>query len=87
MLSFEEAMQLQLGNDPRFARSAQGKRIQDVLNMRPARRRRVLARMEEHARLATGFQGDDWSKVRTANWAMIFELLAKLLPFILDWFS
>lgn len=89
MQTFEEALQTKLDSDPALRRSANGKRIQKLLDLPPNNRRRLRAidRMEEHARVHIGFKGSDWGKVKAPDWASLFELFMKLLPLILALFG
>lgn len=87
-LTYEEGLQAQLDADPKFAKTANGRRIANVLAMDNKKRRgRILDRMERHSRVHTGFTGSDWGKVKAVDWKSIFELLIKLLPLLLMLFA
>lgn len=87
MATFEQGLQAQLDADASLRKSAFGKRARNVLEM-PAnspRRRRILARMERHARVQLGKSEDanvNWAAA-SIDWKMIIELLIKLLPLLL----
>lgn len=83
MKTFETALRESLEAQPQQSRRA--RRLLDVLNSRPSRRReRVLARLESHARAETGFRGKDWSAI---DWPSVLktllDILLKLLPLLL----
>lgn len=90
-LSFDEALQYQLDEDPKLKKSAFGRRAMRVLNLPESnpRRRKVLARMENHARVHLGkspTQRVDWGKVSAFDWSTIIQLLMLLLPLLIDLF-
>lgn len=88
-MTFEQGLQAQLDSDDSLRQSAFGKRARRVLDLPLSnpRRKRVLARMEDHARVHIGYQGKDWSTVKAVDWKSIIELLIKLLPIILALFG
>lgn len=76
-MTFEQSLRAAIQADP--ARRRRARRIQEVLDMRPGRRRqRVLDRMARHAAAALGEEPSaiDWSQV---DWAKVFDLILKVL--------
>lgn len=76
--------------------SKRGKRLlARIEDMNPRRKRRVVARLEEHARVHLQDEGvtvgDDWGQVGEKDWSKFFEqlleFLTKLLPILLSLFG
>jgi hypothetical protein len=90
-MNFEDALRTQLDADPSVSRRA--KKLREVLDSRPSRRRtRVLERLERHAAAHLGrdvSEVDDWSpnKVGAVDWKKIIDLLIQILPLILALFG
>lgn len=83
MKTFEAALRQNLQAQPKQGRRA--KRLLEVLDQRPSRRRtRILERLELHSRVELDFEGEDWSAV---DWPTmlktILDLILRLLPLFL----
>lgn len=79
MTTFKQFLKVSLIAKSRLNRKE--RRLLDALNAKnpgPLQRRQI-ALAETHARELTGFTGDDWSKVKAADWSAIFD---KLIDFI-----
>lgn len=91
-MTFEEVVKQQIEQRKAKARFP---RLWKFLNgKKTARKTKVLARLEQHARLHLVDEGitvgDDWSVVKERDWASFFDnlitFLSKLLPLILPLF-
>lgn len=87
MATFEQGLQAQLDADASLRKSAFGKRAREVLSwpVGDKRRKRILARMERHARVQLGKSDDanvNWAEA-SVDWKTIIQILIKLLPLLL----
>lgn len=89
MLTFQEGLQQKLDTDPAFRKSATGKRVKRLLALPDSnpRKKRVLDRLEKHARVHLGKsekQKIDWGAI---DWTKLLELFAMILKMILALFG
>ena len=88
--TFEQGLQAQLDSGAIDPKSAFGRRVKRVLNCPfPARKDRVLERMESHARVHLGYSADkkvNWAGA-SIDWKSLLELFMQLLPLLLALFG
>jgi hypothetical protein len=81
-MTFAEALKQQLESRKLTRR---GKRLLDLINSKPSRRRgRILERLERHARIHLNQEGvgttwQGWDGLKNVDWDKVFEGLLKLL--------